>query len=247
MMNATKSNVRNDRCKDNKTREREFWYRVSVRYSCSEKSETLFPVYFALYFSRNQSKIFSRYIKIYTIDARFMITHVQYENRNTFTCLLIDSFCSTTFSLVPFVRSLFLTYVQRISHKNAGWSIIRAIHLDDTRGFAAIKRFLMCAAQVRMKMYGNLKSHKTFDADVFAHLYRMPPKKTTNWELLLLLLFIYYSIINENWSNTIFFFYYFHIHSIHWSKMWNALNLQYVLTCGLADKCQYFYDFRKVF
>lgn len=162
----------------------------------------------------------------YTISARFMITHVQYENRNTFTCLLIDSFCSTTFSLVPFVRSLFLTYVQRISHKNAGWSIIRAIHLGDTRGFAAIKRFLMCAAQVRMKTYGNLKSHKTFDADVFAHLYRMPPKKQ-----LIENYYYYYSVGNKwklNKHNVFLLLFWYSQYTLHWSKIWNALNLQYV-------------------
>lgn len=141
-----------------------------------------------------------------------MITHVQYEDRNTFTCLLIDSFCSTTFSLVPFVRSLFLTYVQRISHKNAGWSIIRAIHLGDTRGFAAIKRFLMCAAQVRMKTYGNLKSHKTFDADVFTHLYWMLLKKK---QLIENYCYYYYSVGKWKLRLNIMFFFYCSIFAVY--------------------------------
>lgn len=140
---VTKSNVWNDGCKDNETRKREFWYRVSVRYSCSGKSENFYR-----FISHHISiEIRVRYlasISRYTISTRSMITHIQYENRNTFTYLLItDSFCSSTFSLVPFVRSLLLTYVQWISHKNAGWSIIRAIH-SGTLEFA-IKLGFWCA------------------------------------------------------------------------------------------------------
>lgn len=132
---------RNDRCKDNETREREFWYRVSVRHNCSEKSETLFPVYFTLYFSQNQSKIFSRYVKIHDQYSIYDYTRSVWELKHVFVNWLVLLY---HFSSRPFC-SLFLTYVQRISHKNAGWSIIRAIHLGDTLGLP-IKRFLMRAA-----------------------------------------------------------------------------------------------------
>lgn len=173
LKNATKSNVRE--MTDVKIMKQE-----SENFDIEFPSDTAVPKRVKLFFSHHISvEIRERYlagISRYTISiSRSMIIYVRCENRNTFVCLLIDSFCSSTFSLVPFVRSLLLTYVQRISHKNAGWSIIWAIH-SGTPGFRYQTRFLMCTAQMRMKTYRSLKSNEILRSFHW-HLYRMLPKK----------------------------------------------------------------------
>lgn len=62
--NVTKSNVRNDRYKDNETREREFYIEYPSD-TAVPKRVKLFPIYFASYFRRNLSKIFNQYFEIH--------------------------------------------------------------------------------------------------------------------------------------------------------------------------------------
>lgn len=151
---------------EGKERERERGrsrYRVSAKGSCSRKSET-FPGHFSD-FGENRNKLFS-----WCFEYKARSPEFEHKRRLSINRAELVSPCH--FFPLPFCSQR-LTYVQRISRKNVGWSIIGAmqsVSYPMVRSIGA--RFLTYAAQTQamwVKTYRSWKSNemlRLFDADV---------------------------------------------------------------------------------
>lgn len=123
-------------------------------------------------------------------------------------------------------------------------------HTSDTLGYPWVRyqtRFLMCAAQMRMKTYRSLKSNEIlrgFDADVFTDIYIGYLRKKQLIENYYYY-FIFLSVISKNRHGV------FQCSNIRSIQCIGQKNLEHIklaiLTCSLADKRRHFCDYRKVF